>query len=140
MLALIGYSAADLLVRWLPLPAVQALAVGLARAAFALPLPARRSVMRNLERLGDASGERRARAAFEHFARSIVDFLRLESMDAAALQQAIEVRGAEHLAMAELNAVLPALARRGDIVVDGPIREDASFSTRVRGGHFQPST
>ena len=40
----------------------------------------------------------------------------------------------QHLAMAEMSAVLPALARRGDVVVDGPITEDASFSMRVRGG------
>jgi cytochrome P450 len=40
----------------------------------------------------------------------------------------------QHLAMAEISAVLPALARRGDVVVDGPITEDASFSMRVRGG------
>jgi cytochrome P450 len=40
----------------------------------------------------------------------------------------------QHLAMAELSAVLPALARHGDVVIDGPIVEDARFSMRVRGG------
>ena len=40
----------------------------------------------------------------------------------------------QHLAMAELNAVVPALARHGDVTVDGTITEDASFSLRVRGG------
>lgn len=40
----------------------------------------------------------------------------------------------QHLAMAELNAVVPALARRGDISVEGEIAEDASFSLRIRGG------
>ena len=40
----------------------------------------------------------------------------------------------QHLAMAEMNAVVPALARRGDVVVEGPISEDARFSMRVRGG------
>lgn len=40
----------------------------------------------------------------------------------------------QHLAMAELAAVLPALARRGDVTVDGPIGEDARFSLRVSGG------
>jgi cytochrome P450 len=42
----------------------------------------------------------------------------------------------QHLAMAELNAVIPALARHGDITVDGAITEDASFSLRVRGGLY----
>jgi len=40
----------------------------------------------------------------------------------------------QHLAMAEMRAVLPALARRGDIVVEGDITEDPGFALRVRGG------
>jgi cytochrome P450 len=40
----------------------------------------------------------------------------------------------QQLAMAEMRAVLPALARRGDIVVDGTAREDPSFAVRVAGG------
>jgi cytochrome P450 len=40
----------------------------------------------------------------------------------------------QHLALAEMNAVLPALARRGAIEIDGPAGEDASFALRVRGG------
>jgi cytochrome P450 len=40
----------------------------------------------------------------------------------------------QHLAMAELRAIVPALARRGDVIVDGPITEDASFALRVRNG------
>ncbi len=40
----------------------------------------------------------------------------------------------QQLAMAELRAVLPALARRGDIVIDGPVVEDPSFTLRIRGG------
>ena len=40
----------------------------------------------------------------------------------------------QHLAMAEMLAVLPVFARRGDICVDGPVLEDASFALRVRGG------
>jgi hypothetical protein len=31
-------------------------------------------------------------------------------------------------------AVGPALARHGDVIVDGPITEDPSFALRVRGG------
>ena len=40
----------------------------------------------------------------------------------------------QHLAMAEMSAVLPALARRGDVVVDGDPVEHAEFSLRVLGG------
>ena len=40
----------------------------------------------------------------------------------------------QHLALAEMNAVVRALARRGDVEVDGPIAEDPSFALRVRGG------
>jgi enediyne biosynthesis protein E7 len=40
----------------------------------------------------------------------------------------------QHLAMAELIAVLPALARRGDITIDGTIIEDPSFALRIHGG------
>jgi cytochrome P450 len=45
----------------------------------------------------------------------------------------------QHLALAEITAALPVLARRGDLVVDGPTNEDAGFALRVRGGlrgHF----
>ena len=40
----------------------------------------------------------------------------------------------QHVAMAEMSAVLPALARRGDIVIDGSTTEDAGFALRIRGG------
>ena len=40
----------------------------------------------------------------------------------------------QYLAQAEMEAVLPVLARRGDVVVDDAILEDASFALRVRGG------
>jgi cytochrome P450 len=40
----------------------------------------------------------------------------------------------QYLAQAEMEAVLPALARRADVAVDGEIVEDASFALRVRGG------
>jgi cytochrome P450 len=40
----------------------------------------------------------------------------------------------QYLALAEMEAVLPALARRGDVTVDGEVVEDASFALRVRGG------
>ena len=40
----------------------------------------------------------------------------------------------QHLAMAEMVAVLPILARHGDIRVEHDISEDASFAMRVAGG------
>jgi enediyne biosynthesis protein E7 len=40
----------------------------------------------------------------------------------------------QHLALAELTAVVPALARRGPVTVDGPIIEDPNFALRIRGG------
>jgi Cytochrome P450 len=40
----------------------------------------------------------------------------------------------QHLALAELHAVVPALARHGEITVDAPAVEDPSFALRVRGG------
>jgi cytochrome P450 len=48
----------------------------------------------------------------------------------------------QHLALAELDVALPALARHGDITVEGTPSEDANFSLRVRGGlrgRFTPS-
>jgi cytochrome P450 len=38
----------------------------------------------------------------------------------------------QHLAMAEMRAVLPVLARRGDITIEGDVSEDPSFALRVR--------
>lgn len=40
----------------------------------------------------------------------------------------------QHLALAELHAVVPALARHGDVTLDAPAVEDPSFALRVRGG------
>jgi cytochrome P450 len=40
----------------------------------------------------------------------------------------------QHLAMAEMSAVLPALAHRGDFVVDGEPVENPEFALRVRDG------
>ena len=38
----------------------------------------------------------------------------------------------QHLAMAEMSAVLPALARHGDIGLEGTVAEDARFALRTR--------
>jgi cytochrome P450 len=40
----------------------------------------------------------------------------------------------QHLAMAEMVAVLPAFARHGDVRIEHEIKEDASFALRVAGG------
>jgi cytochrome P450 len=40
----------------------------------------------------------------------------------------------QHMAMAEMSAALPVLARRGAVTVDGTITEDPNFALRVRGG------
>jgi cytochrome P450 len=40
----------------------------------------------------------------------------------------------QHLAMAELSAVIPALARHGNITIDGTVTEDAGFALRAAGG------
>jgi enediyne biosynthesis protein E7 len=40
----------------------------------------------------------------------------------------------QHLAMAEMSAALPALARHGNIVIDGRATEDPGFALRIRGG------
>ena len=40
----------------------------------------------------------------------------------------------QHLALAEMTAVLPALARHGDVALEGAATEDAGFALRVGGG------
>jgi pentalenene oxygenase len=40
----------------------------------------------------------------------------------------------QHLAMIELITALPILAKKGSVVIEGPVVEDARFATRVRGG------
>ena len=40
----------------------------------------------------------------------------------------------QHLAMAEMSAALPVLARHGNITVDQPVTEDARFALRIAGG------
>jgi len=101
MLAVLGYLIADRLVRVLPIGIADRLAVALARLVFAARPPARAALEANLARLmpGAPLAARRAttREAFDHFALSLLDFLRLGRLDERALADAIEVRGAEHL-------------------------------------------
>jgi cytochrome P450 len=40
----------------------------------------------------------------------------------------------QHLALAEMNMILPALARHGDVTVEGTPTEDPRFALRVRNG------
>jgi cytochrome P450 len=40
----------------------------------------------------------------------------------------------QHMALAEMSAIIPALARHGDVNVEGEAEEDARFALRVRGG------
>jgi cytochrome P450 len=40
----------------------------------------------------------------------------------------------QHLATAEMSTVLPVLAQRGDVVVEGEPVENPEFALRVRGG------
>ncbi|HKQ57915.1 MAG TPA: hypothetical protein VJY35_08600, partial [Candidatus Eisenbacteria bacterium] len=101
MLAILGYLATDLAVRVLPAALADRLARGVARLVFALRPPARRALEANLARCLPESDPRSrqalAREGFEHFALSLLDFLRLGRLDAGSLGAAIEVRGAEHL-------------------------------------------
>jgi KDO2-lipid IV(A) lauroyltransferase len=107
MLAFLGYLTADLVVRLLPARLADRLAVVLARVVFAARPRARLSLEANLSRLllGVSNAERggTARAAFEHFALSLTDFLRLGRLDERALEGAIEVRGGEHLECARAS-------------------------------------
>ena len=101
MLAILGYLMADLAVRVLPARFADGLGLVVAHLAFAARPPARATLEANLGRLmpGTTATARRttARRAFEHFALSLLDFLRLGRLDGRALGEAIEVRGAEHL-------------------------------------------
>jgi len=106
-LALTPYLAADLSARLLPRAWVQMLARLLARLAFELRVPARRTLETNLRRLvSDASPaiaeepsayvRRAARGAFERFALAFVDFLTLPRLRPQTLCAAIAVDGEEH--------------------------------------------
>jgi KDO2-lipid IV(A) lauroyltransferase len=101
MLSVLGYLLADLAARVLPLGLADRLARALARLAFAAGVPARAALEGNLSRLmPDAPAPHRrrlARQAFDHFALSLLDFLRLGRLDGRAIDAAVEIRGAEHL-------------------------------------------
>lgn len=100
MLVFAGLRCADVIVRLLPLAASRALAVALARLAFAARVPARRQAIANFRRLlGPRPGAElaaRGREAFEHFALTVVDLLRLARLDPAAIRREVTLEGREH--------------------------------------------
>lgn len=104
MLSWLLYLVADATARVLPQGAAEWLGRWIARLVFALRVPARRHLERNLGRLLGPGHEREiattARAAFENFALSLTDFLRLGRDRSRVLGQVTEVHGAEHLAAA----------------------------------------
>jgi KDO2-lipid IV(A) lauroyltransferase len=111
MMAYVSYRVADALVGALPDPAAEWTARTLARALHALHVPARARLERNLERLGGPRLARtRSREAFEHFAMTLTDFLRLGHVTPRDLDRRVRVEGEEHLDAARRTA-------RGVIVV-----------------------
>jgi KDO2-lipid IV(A) lauroyltransferase len=107
MLTWLLYLAADLIVRFLRPRTADGLAVGIARLAFALRVPARRRLEENLGRLLDREPgpllEATAREAFDNFALSFTGFLRLGNATPGQLAKAVEVHGAEHLEAARTS-------------------------------------
>jgi len=101
MLAVLGYLIADRLVRALPIGIADRVAVVLAGLVFAARPRARAALEANLARLmpdaPPAARRAMAREAFDHFALSLLDFLRMGRLDQQTLTEAIEIRGAEHL-------------------------------------------
>jgi len=103
MLAVLGYLVADVGVRALPPRLADAIARAVARLVFAFQPPARPALEANLSRLTGVSRAGRralARRAFEQFAVSFVDFLRLGRLDPGTLAGSVEVRGGQHLEQA----------------------------------------
>ncbi|MGH7741853.1 MAG: lysophospholipid acyltransferase family protein [Candidatus Eiseniibacteriota bacterium] len=99
MISAAAYRTAEWLERRLPHGWTVPLAVAMARLAFAIRVPARRALERNLA-AAIPEGEpiaAAARRAFEPVARAFVEFLALERMSSGGLAEAVEVRGREHL-------------------------------------------
>jgi lauroyl/myristoyl acyltransferase len=103
MISTAAYRMAEWMVRHLPRRLTRACGVAVARAAFALGVPARRALELNLAPLltREAQTRRTALAAFEHFAGTFIEFIELETMTRGGLDRSIELRGAEHLESAE---------------------------------------
>ena len=101
MHTILGYWIADLGVRLLPPWLADRLGVWLARGVFVLRPRARRAAEQNLLRLEprlDPSQRRRmARASFEHFALTLVEFLRRGHGASHGRADVVVVRGRRHL-------------------------------------------
>ena len=107
MIAYLAYRIAEGAALRLPNALADRMGVGLARAAFALGVPARRRLERNLARLLATDDPRAircsARSAFEHFALGFTDFLRLTASGPGQIDHTTELRGAEHLESARAS-------------------------------------
>jgi KDO2-lipid IV(A) lauroyltransferase len=114
MIPWLAYRSADIVTQLLPATWVHGLARGIGAVAFTLPLPARRTLERNLRaalpELDDREAQQCAREAYRHFAMTLVDFLRLRHLSGEAIERAIRLEGVEHLDRA-------IAARRGAIVL-----------------------
>lgn len=101
MISWLLYRVADAITRALPAAAADRLGAWIARLVFALHVPARGHLERNLSRLlgpgHEAEIPATARGAFENFAVSLADFLRLGHDGGGGLDGIVEVDGAEHL-------------------------------------------
>ena len=111
----VSYRVADALVSALPDRAAERAARAVARAAHALRIPARARLERNLERLGGPElAHARSREAFEHFAMTLTDFLRLGHVSRPELDTRVRLDGEEHLDAARRSG-------RGVIVVSAHV-------------------
>jgi KDO2-lipid IV(A) lauroyltransferase len=133
MISASAYRVAEWLERRLPRAWTLWLAVALARMAFAVHVPARRVVERNLAAVVPDRAQARAaaRRAFDQFARSFVEFLALGRMSHDALAERVELRGAEHL-----DAALA--SRRGVILLSAHVGnwEWGAAALAARGLHL----
>jgi len=111
MISAAAYCAAEWLERRLPRAWTPRLAVWMARGAFLARVPARATLEQNLSALMPAKHDAAVAAerAFEQFARSFVEFLALERMSPSRLEEAVELRGWEH--------VESALAARSGVIL-----------------------
>jgi KDO2-lipid IV(A) lauroyltransferase len=125
-----AYEIAEWIVLRLPARWAVRLGVGAARVAFALGLPARRTLENNLALLTRGTATRGvARQAFEQFSRSFVEFLKLSRMKPESVLAAVEVRGAEHLAAASASG-------RGVIVLSAHLGNwEWGAAALAAGGH-----
>lgn len=107
MIAHLAHHTAERLVRALPTVAADRLAVLLARTAFHLRVPARAAHARNLARLAPERSRREharlTRDAFDNFALSFIDFLRLDRMDTTTLSARVRIEGGQNLEAAEAS-------------------------------------